>query len=144
MIQLNAMPLDYEPRRKILSKLRDTLAGDYRNPEMSESESAFLCGLLKQSRPKKILEVGVAKGGTTSIILQTLEDLGESYEMHSVDLNEQCYSFKAKRTGYMATIAKENNLLYTPPSLLYAARMNFIWASICRKSLMKSAATSTL
>ncbi|MBR1647411.1 MAG: hypothetical protein IJ685_11645 [Selenomonadaceae bacterium] len=58
MIRLNELPLDFEPRRKILPKL-PAFDGE---PEMSEFESAFLCGALKTFRPKKILEVGVAGG----------------------------------------------------------------------------------
>ena len=119
MIKINEIPYNAEPRKKILTKLRTAMKEeDYRNPEMKESESAFLCGLLEKHRPKKILEVGVAKGGTTAIILQTLEDISEPYEMHSVDISKQCYSFKQKSTGYMAVFAKENNLLITPHSTL--------------------------
>lgn len=48
-----------EPRKTILPKL-DLPVGE---PEMSEFESAFLCGMLRSVHPKKILEVGVAGGG---------------------------------------------------------------------------------
>jgi len=89
----------------------------YREPEMTEFESAFLCGALKQFRPKKILEVGIAGGATTAIILQTLEDIGESYEMHSVDLNTQFYRDKTKSSGFMAAFAKDNNLFNPPHSI---------------------------
>lgn len=108
MIHVNAMPLDFEPRRKILSQLPDYVSPQgWREPEMSESESAFLCGALKTFRPKKILEVGVAGGATTAIILQALEDIGEPYEMHSVDLNEKFYRYPSESTGFMAMFAKE-------------------------------------
>ncbi|MBR4643106.1 MAG: class I SAM-dependent methyltransferase [Selenomonadaceae bacterium] len=103
MIHINEVPLDFEPRKKILSKIPAFPP----EPEMSEFESAFLCGLLKICRPKKILEVGVAGGATTAIILQTLEDIGESYEMHSVDLSEKFYRQPKLNTGFMAAFAKE-------------------------------------
>ena len=103
MIRLNEIPLDFEPRRKILPKL-PAVPGE---PEMSEFESAFLCGALKTFRPKKILEVGVAGGATTAIILQALEDLGEPYEMHSVDAAEKFYRDSSKASGFMAMFAKE-------------------------------------
>ena len=116
MIKLNEIALDYEPRKKFLPRLPEYVSPQgYGEPEMSEFESAFLCGLLKQFRPKKILEVGVAGGATTAIILQALEDIGEPYEMHSVDAAEKFYRDKTKSTGFMAMFAKENNLLYTPP-----------------------------
>lgn len=106
MIKLNAIPLDYAPRRKILPKLADCPQG-FKYPEMSDFESAFLCGMLETYPPKKILEVGISRGATTSIILQVLEDHGEPYEMHSVDLFEKHYGDKTKDTGYMALFAKE-------------------------------------
>ncbi|MBR4152973.1 MAG: class I SAM-dependent methyltransferase [Selenomonadaceae bacterium] len=117
MIKLNDVVSDYEPRKKIFTKLRSVMK-NYRDPEMLESESAFLCGLLKSYKPKKILEVGVAKGGTTALVLQILEDLGEFYEMYSVDVSEECYSLKSNPTGYVATFAKENNLFDTEHSSL--------------------------
>ena len=108
MIHINAMPMDFEPRKKILPQLPEcVLPGKYTEPEMSESESAFLCGALKTFHPKKILEVGVAGGASTAIILQTLEDLGEPYEMHSVDVAEKFYSDNSKPSGFLATLAKE-------------------------------------
>ena len=103
MIRLNAMPMDFAPRNKILPRLPDNL-----KPEMSEFESAFLCGALKTFRPKKIVEVGVASGGTTAIILQTLEDIGAPYEMHSIDLSPNLWSNPNYPTGFLATFAKEN------------------------------------
>ncbi len=103
MIHLNEIPLNFEPREKILPQL----PACPHEPEMSESESAFLCGALKQFRPKKILEVGVAGGATTAIILQALEDFGEPYEMHSVDTAEKLYHDQSYGTGCMATFAME-------------------------------------
>ena len=108
MIKLNAIPLDCEPRRKILPKLPAFVSPKgQREPEMSEFESAFLCGALKQFRPKKILEVGIAGGATTAIILQALEDIGEPYEMHSIDASAKFYRDRAKPSGFMAAFAKE-------------------------------------
>ena len=108
MIHINEVPFDYEPRRKILPELPTYIdPRGQRHPEMTESESAFLCGLLKIYRPKKVLEVGVASGGSTAIILQALEDLNESYEMHSIDISPRIYCDQNKTTGFMATIAKE-------------------------------------
>ena len=74
--------------------------------------------MIKKFRPKKILEVGIAAGGSTAIILQTLEDLGEPYEMHSVDVAEKFYRDPSKSTGFMAAFAKENNLITPPRSTL--------------------------
>lgn len=60
--------------------------------EMTRWESGFLCGLLKKFKPKKILEVGVAGGGTSVIIRKALEMLGLSQTLHfSGDLSEEYY-----------------------------------------------------
>ena len=92
-----------EPREEILKKIK-TIPNE---PEMSVFESGFLCGLLRTYKPKKIVEVGVAGGGTTAIILQSLEILRYNYEMYSVDLSEMFYRDETKCTGFMAIEAKE-------------------------------------
>ena len=73
--------------------------------EMNRDDHGFLSGLLKSRRPKKILEIGVANGGTTLLIMNTLQMLGIEAEMISVDLNELWYRDRHKETGF---IFKEN------------------------------------
>lgn len=68
--------------------------------EMSNSQLAFLCGILKDKKPKKVVEVGVAYGGTTCIILQCMQETGIAAELHSVDISKECYRADGKRTGY--------------------------------------------
>ncbi|MBR3051143.1 MAG: hypothetical protein IKG61_06805 [Selenomonadaceae bacterium] len=114
MIKVNEIPNSYEPRNKILSKLEAYFKGAKGSVLMTNSQSAFLCGLLETYRPKKILEIGVAAGGSTAIILQPLEDIASPYEMHSVDICEKHWEHKEKNIGFLAEIAKENNL-FTPP-----------------------------
>lgn len=118
MINLNAVIEDYEPRDKILPKLSEHVNDIDKFVLMSHSQSGFLCGMIKKFRPKKILEVGIAAGGSTAIILQALEDIGEPYEMHSVDITTKCPLIdRTKETGFLATVAKENNL-FAPQSTL--------------------------
>ena len=107
MIHINEMPMDFEPRRKILSKISEQWSNAENLIAMSEFESAFLCGAIKTFRPKKILEVGVLDGGSTSVILQALEDIGEPYEMHSVDIAAERPFKKGVETGFVAKFAKE-------------------------------------
>ena len=109
MIHINAVPLDFEPRRKILSQLPKTADIHTALTLMTEFDMAFLCGALKTFRPKKVLEIGVAGGGSTVVTLQALEDLGEPYEMHSVDLspNFLFVGYTDKPIGFAATLAKE-------------------------------------
>ena len=75
---------------------------------MNEFESAFLCGLLNKFRPKKILELGVAGGATTAIILRCLEKIGQPYVMNSIDISEDFHLDKNFKTGSLALPTKEN------------------------------------
>lgn len=91
----------YEKPLEIREKLEDAYGA-----EMSSWQSGFLCGLIKKYHPKKIVEVGVAAGGTTAIILNCISELGLDTEVHSVDLNERYYRDKHKETGYLAQKCK--------------------------------------
>jgi predicted O-methyltransferase YrrM len=73
-------------------------------PEMTEFELFFLCGLIRDRRPQKIIEVGVAAGGTTAVLLDCLTELGmnETTELYSVDVNELFYLGAGEKTGYLA------------------------------------------
>lgn len=98
MLFINKIPLDYMPRQAFLS----TLIAPPNEPDMSEFDSAFLCGLLNKFRPKKILEVGVAAGGTTGVILNCLENIGQKYRMMSVDIDERYYRDNNYPCGFLA------------------------------------------
>jgi hypothetical protein len=69
------------------------------NCEMTDYQLAFLCGILKYKKPRKIVEVGVAYGGTTCVILECLKMLGNNVEMHSVDISKEYYRDSSKKTG---------------------------------------------
>jgi predicted O-methyltransferase YrrM len=69
--------------------------------EMSDRELAFLCGLLRRRRPEKVVEVGVAMGATSAVILKTLALLGGVARLHSVDLCSRCYRVPDRETGYI-------------------------------------------
>lgn len=75
--------------------------------EMSDMQHALLCGLLKKYKPKKIVEVGVAAGGTTAVILNCISMLGLNSEVYSVDKSERYYLDGNKRTGYLADECKK-------------------------------------
>lgn len=94
MNYLNKVEQWYEPT-DLLRKTSDFVC------EMSREDHGFLCGIIKQIRPKKILEVGVAEGGTTAVIVKSLEILGLNCDMFSVDLYEQLWHDKRLETGYI-------------------------------------------
>lgn len=72
-----------------------------RKVEMTKFEHGFLCALLRQKRPQKIVEVGVAAGGTTCILLKALQLADIDAEMHSIDLATRYYANSEYATGYM-------------------------------------------
>jgi len=100
--------MDYETRKKTISDFEYQLKNE---PEMNEFDSAFICGLLDEFKPKKIVEIGVAAGGTTSIILKKLENRDDDISMFSCDLFEEFYRhIKIKgemvKTGFLANPIK--------------------------------------
>ena len=53
--------------------------------EMTESEIDFIYDLLDKERPNKIVEVGVAAGGTTAAILEHIRNYDNKCCMYSID-----------------------------------------------------------
>lgn len=70
--------------------------------ELFPEQQKFLCGLLKAKRPKKILELGVAGGGTSCLIQYTLQLLGQEAELYSVDLGRTFYRDDRKPVGFLS------------------------------------------
>ena len=75
---------------------------------ISDSDMGFICGLLKDVRPKKILELGVAKGGSTVDLLNCIKELEIDCEMYSVDLAERYFVDESLTTGYLADEYKKD------------------------------------
>lgn len=80
--------------------------------EMSTSQLEFLCGLLRDCRPRKIVEVGVSAGGTTVEMLRCIRRLDIKCEMYSVDLEEKYYQDKSKKCGYLIEELKKESDVY--------------------------------
>lgn len=99
-LALGNSTLFYPPRVEVSRKIGFPEG----EPEMTEFESAFLCGLIREKKPKKILEIGVAAGGTTAIILECLSqlDLNINTELYSVDCSELYYRGTGEKSGYLA------------------------------------------
>lgn len=67
--------------------------GDLNKIELSEmlpSERVFLDKLLREKKPKKILEVGVSAGASSVVILNAMQDLPDS-KLFSVELSKNYY-----------------------------------------------------
>ena len=82
----------YEPSQKLYEKQEFVC-------EMNSLDHGFLCGMIKKVKPKKIVEIGVAEGGTTAVIMETLVMLGLESEVWSVDLSEKLYYDDTKEIG---------------------------------------------
>ena len=67
--------------------------------EMSRNDHGFLCGLIKKFKPHKIVEIGIAEGGTTGVIINALNILNLDYKMYSVDISDD-FSGNGIKTGY--------------------------------------------
>ena len=78
----------------------DELGTEYKQySEMSEQDRAFLTSLVLRKQPKKILEVGVSKGGASIVILNAIKNIDGSH-LYSLDYNTQCYVVPDKKTGF--------------------------------------------
>lgn len=91
--------------RKPLKIIEDTDAF----VEMTENEMAFICGLVKKHTPHKIVEVGVAAGNTTCVLLECIKQLEIDTKLFSVDVRETYYRDETKITGYVVEEKFEKN-----------------------------------
>ena len=63
------------------------------------NDAYFINGLIRKFRPKNVLEVGVARGGSSIIILNAIKDIKDS-QLISLDLNTKLFIDNSKNTGY--------------------------------------------
>ena len=68
--------------------------------EMAPSEQLFLTELLLQDKPKKVLEVGVAAGSSSVLILNAIKDIPGS-KLYSVDYSTEYYRDSNKKSGFI-------------------------------------------
>ena len=102
MYNINKIKIDKKPRSLILKKLPELKS----NILMSEFDSAFICGLLEEYKPRKILEIGAAFGGTTAVILQCMKKIGVPFVIHSTDILKHRKNNKKK---FIKSLKKEQN-----------------------------------
>ena len=62
-------------------------------------EAQFINGIIRKNRLKNCLEIGVAHGGSSILILNSIKDIDNSL-LVSLDLNKELYSDPNKLTGY--------------------------------------------
>lgn len=66
---------------------------------LSEKEAFFINGLIRKNNLKNCLEIGVAQGGSSILILNSIKDI-ESSVLVSLDLNSEVFDEPNKKTGY--------------------------------------------
>lgn len=77
------------------------LGNEYKKySEMTDGERLFLTSLIQRNKPKKILEVGVSKGGSSFLILNAMNTY-EGAKLYSLDYNDENYRIKGKKTGFL-------------------------------------------
>ena len=85
-----------------VEQLRKVIGSDVYYSEMTEFDHSFLCGIFNKKRPTKILEVGVAAGVTSSLILELGDYLETDFELFSLDISKQWYRNSEYETGFVA------------------------------------------
>ena len=68
--------------------------------EITIDEQKFFHGLLRKIKPKKIVEIGVSRGGSTILILNAIKDI-EGAKLFSIDKSIYCYRNRTQKTGYL-------------------------------------------
>ena len=71
----------------------------YAKWQLWKNEPYFLNGIIRKLKPKKCLEIGVAFGGSSVIILNAIKDIKDSL-LVSLDLNINLYVNASEKTGY--------------------------------------------
>lgn len=94
-------------------KLESGLGESLKYTEMSDFDRAFLCGMIRKKKPHKILEVGMAAGATTAVILNCMRALDLDCRLISVDYSEAWYKDGSQRTGFVAEEFKASQADYT-------------------------------
>ena len=93
--------LDYTNIERFESEgLAAVTADKIRGNEMSNLDRMFLNGILRKTRPQKIVEFGVANGGSAAVILNAIKDINGA-KLYSLDYNTRCYRNNTKNTGWM-------------------------------------------
>ncbi len=102
-IIINQRPEDYE--QEYLNKIKNKLGGAL----LSKIDMKFINGMIRKYKPKKILEVGVASGGSSAIILNAIQNIENSH-LYSIDKLNVAYNMRNKETGWIVK-EKFSNLM---------------------------------
>jgi predicted O-methyltransferase YrrM len=76
--------IDFSNLEEFEAEVLDKIKVDLNEALMSSREMFFLNGLIRKTKPKRILELGVNKGGSSALILNAISDIPGSM-LYSVD-----------------------------------------------------------
>jgi predicted O-methyltransferase YrrM len=82
------------------NKIVDEFWRTERKADLQVYEQRFLNSLLLQKKPKNVLEIGVATGGSSALILNALKTNDNSAKLYSVDYDTQYFGYRTKKTGF--------------------------------------------
>lgn len=82
---------------KIFEQIKNKIEGYV---ELALNEQKFLNGIIRKFIPKKIVEIGVAYGGSSAIILNSIKDIKDS-KLYSIDKSLYCYRMPKKKSGFI-------------------------------------------
>ena len=78
---------------------------------ISDKDTLFLSGLVAKIKPRRSVEIGVASGWSSTVLLKTLQQILKpktQFEVIGIDLSADLYTDKSRRTGdAVAEIAPE-------------------------------------
>ena len=84
-------------------------------------EAQFINGIIRKNKLKNCLEIGVAHGGSSILILNSIKDIENSI-LVSLDLNSKLYNDPNKATGYRV------NQYF--PELINKWKLPYIWKKL--------------
>jgi predicted O-methyltransferase YrrM len=68
---------------------------------ISGEDGAFLLTMIERQRPRHVLEIGIASGTSSLMMLAFLDRLGEDTRLTSVDAVDRYYGNPARKVGYL-------------------------------------------
>ena len=68
--------------------------------KLALNDALMINGLIRKLKPKNLLEIGVARGGSSILILNAIKDFPDS-RLVSIDIREQFFGNREKKTGYL-------------------------------------------
>lgn len=101
---LNSFQLEQEGS-KIITRDYTDKRPSWVNGQISRADSIFLSGLIQALRPPRCVEIGVASGWSSSILLSSLHHVrGEEFHLHGLDLSEHYYLDSTILTGSVVDV----------------------------------------